>query len=87
MLELIKLKPHIGTKHLIQIGAKKIFLILDNHVSPTNEFKIKGYKQALEEANIQFNKEYIYYDIFESSYQKIWIKNMYKEIINQKLYL
>lgn len=33
----------MGTKHLIQIGAKKIFLILDNHVSPTNEFKIKGY--------------------------------------------
>lgn len=70
---------YIGTKHLIQIGAKKIFLILDNHVSPTNEFKIKGYKQALEEANIQFNKEYIYYDIFESSLLEDLIKKMYKE--------
>lgn len=36
---------YIGTKHLIEIGAKKIFLILDNHVSPTNEFKIQGYKR------------------------------------------
>lgn len=43
MLGQIKFKTsYIGTKHLIEIGAKKIFLILDNHVSPTNEFKMQG---------------------------------------------
>lgn len=35
--------------------------------------------QALEEVNIQFNKEYIYYDIFESSLLEDLIKKMYKE--------
>lgn len=44
-------------------------------------------KKALEEANIRYNEEYIYYDIFESSLLEELINKLYKEKICQMQYL
>ena len=48
-----------ATRHLINIGYRKIAMICSDHTDPNSEEKLQGYRLALHEAGILFREEYL----------------------------
>jgi LacI family transcriptional regulator len=66
---------YIATKHLIELGHKRIAYIgdtmFDEYGFPTSQLRYGGYTQALTEANISINARYI--RLAEHSYQNAYV--------------
>jgi LacI family transcriptional regulator len=53
------LSGYLATRHLIERGLKKVYLINGpKHISSTVE-RLAGYRKAIEEAGIKFNEKYV----------------------------
>jgi len=52
---------YIATKHLIELGNRKILHLAGNIQHSTAKARLNGYKKALEEENIEFDEELIRY--------------------------
>lgn len=50
---------YLATKHLLDLGYKKIALITGNNIDYIESEKIKGYQDALEEKEIKLNRELV----------------------------
>lgn len=58
-----------ATKYLIEKGHRKIAIILGRDVNTVRE-RFSGYKKALEEYNIKFNKLYVKRHTYQNSYEE-----------------
>lgn len=66
---------YIATRHLIDLGHKKIAFLTAPLTNPLRIHKIEGYKRALVEAGIAINEEYIY--IASREYDVDYMDNVY----------
>ncbi|CAH2214225.1 LacI family DNA-binding transcriptional regulator [Tepidibacter aestuarii] len=65
-----------GTKHLLQLGHEKILYLSGPLESKTASDRLKGYKKALSEFDVEFKEEYIR----EGSYKSEWGYKVIKDI-------
>lgn len=75
---------YIATRHLIELGHKKIGVITGPLNTFTGKERLKGYKKALKEAGIEFNEKYIiegsYVDMLKTGEERA--KELFKRGIN-----
>ncbi|MGC8977637.1 MAG: substrate-binding domain-containing protein, partial [Candidatus Ratteibacteria bacterium] len=57
---------YIATKHLIELGCRKILHLAGPISHSTAKSRLNGYKKALEEEGIEFNEEFIRYTDWSS---------------------
>ncbi|WFD12334.1 substrate-binding domain-containing protein [Tepidibacter hydrothermalis] len=65
-----------GTKHLLQLGHERILYLSGPLENKTASDRLKGYKKALDEFNVEFKEEYIK----EGSYKSEWGYKVIKDI-------
>ena len=51
---------YTATRHLIELGHKRIAFLTGASVSPTNKDKLEGYRRALQEAGIPYDDRLVY---------------------------
>ncbi|HIY52003.1 MAG TPA: LacI family transcriptional regulator [Candidatus Olsenella avicola] len=56
---------YLATKHLIDSGHRKIACIVNSVHSRSGQLRLAGYRRALDEAGIEFNRDYV----IESDYE------------------
>lgn len=57
---------YIATKHLIELGCRKILHLAGPVEHSTAKLRLEGYKKALEESGIEFNDDYVRYTDWSS---------------------
>lgn len=67
---------YIATKHLLDIGCKKISFLLDDEHSITTKEKVRGYEKALQEFGMDIDYNNIFYNFDTSDKVYNHIKNM-----------
>ncbi len=71
-----------GTKHLLQLGHERILYLSGPLVNKTGSDRLKGYKKALNEFNVELKEEYIK----EGNYKSEWGYKVINDIGNELKY-
>lgn len=71
-----KESSYIATKHLLELGSTNIYLLLDDSNLQTSKKKLEGYKEALLENQIDYDKRKVIYNISKSEDVENFLNNL-----------